>query len=210
MPTDPSGYLWDAAKGIYRTADGKPVPISVVRGGLQDAAVQAADRMGEASGRLQAGASTVEAWHNEMRGQIESMYRSVHALANGGWANMDEAKWARCEARLQTQMDYLARFASQLASGEQELDGRFALRAEMYASSAHAAFENERRAERTDAGAKWERWVLDISAENCSGCEALDSMGWVPIGTLPEIGSQDCLTNCRCEIEYEFGDEKPD
>jgi len=37
---------------------------------------------------------------------------------------------------------------------------------------------------------------------NCNGCLEQAGLGWQPIGTLDEIGAEECGNNCRCEFEY--------
>jgi len=37
---------------------------------------------------------------------------------------------------------------------------------------------------------------------NCNGCLEQAGLGWQPIGTLDEIGAEECGNNCRCEYEY--------
>jgi hypothetical protein len=51
-----------------------------------------------------------------------------------------------------------------------------------------------------------ERRVLGV-ADHCPGCLEQAGLGWQPIGTLDEIGTEECGNNCRCEYEYRKGGE---
>lgn len=208
MP-DLSGYSWDKGAGIYRTPGGEPVPLASVHDALAKAAERAAERMGEVSGRLQAGTATVDEWHKVMAESMKTTHTAATALANGGWRHTSQAAWGRAGNTLKGQYTYLRDFASQLANGEQPMDGRFMARASMYASGAHGSYENERRAERVDAGMVWERRYLS-AVENCDGCLAQADIGWAPVGTLDEIGDEECLTNCRCFFEYADSTDMPE
>jgi hypothetical protein len=42
---------------------------------------------------------------------------------------------------------------------------------------------------------------------NCNGCLEQAGLGWQPIGTLDEIGAEECNQNCRCEFEYQKAGE---
>jgi len=43
---------------------------------------------------------------------------------------------------------------------------------------------------------------------NCNGCLEQASLGWQPIGTLDDIGDEECNMNCLCNFEYrKAGDE---
>lgn len=39
---------------------------------------------------------------------------------------------------------------------------------------------------------------------NCNGCEAQAMRGWVAIGELPEIGSQECRMGCHCGKRHRY------
>lgn len=206
---DPSGYSWDKGAGIYRTPGGDPVPLASVHDALGQVAERAADRMGEVSGRLQAGTATIDEWHTVMASEMKTMHTTATALANGGWGQTSQSAWGRAGNILKGQYAYLRGFANDLASGREPVDGgRFMARASMYASGAHGAYENERRVERVDASAQWERRYLS-DVENCDGCLAQADIGWAPVGTLDEIGDEECMANCRCWFEYADSMEMP-
>ncbi len=50
---------------------------------------------------------------------------------------------------------------------------------------------------------KYERRVLGHpKTHHCHDCPPLAAMGWVPLGTLPDIGDSECDGLCLCHFEY--------
>lgn len=197
-------YRWERNTRRYRGSDGRFVSVADVRGRIDDAIQASARRMGELSGRLQARSITVAEWQRGMRDAVRDMHLCSAAAARGGWHQMSMADYGRVGGRLRQQYVYLNRFARQLQTGEQPMDGRFATRAGMYAQAARGTYEETRREGEQAAGMREERRVLH-AFESCPDCMAYASSGWAPIGTLPAIGDSVCLTNCLCTFEYRAG-----
>jgi hypothetical protein len=187
---------------------------------LEQVMVSAANDMGRASASLAHGEINVDAWRDAMRTASRNTHTAATALAQGEWGNVSSREWGHAGARLRSEYAYLEAFAQQISdgtqrvswidatTGERMLDGRFASRAAQYAEAGHGTMEASIRRTEIDNGSEWERRVLD-DVENCDGCMAAALEGWQPIGTLPEIGTQECGSNCRCEWEYATG-EKPE
>jgi len=51
-----------------------------------------------------------------------------------------------------------------------------------------------------------ERRVITDDESSCIPCTIEAAKGWVPFGTLPEIGDLQCCGNCRCYFEFRSGD----
>lgn len=81
--------------------------------------------------------------------------------------------------------------------------GQFVARAESYADTAWQSAQRINRVSAVIQGQfKFERRIYDPEAMNCSECPVLAHMGWQPIGTLPEIGEQECNGHCHCYFQY--------
>lgn len=190
-----------------------------VHADLEQVMISAAEDMGRASSQLANGSITVETWRDSMREASRHIHTSATALAQGSWDGVSAREWGYAGAKLKSEYAYLEKFAADIASGKQAVftidpetgaripDGRFMSRASMYAESGHGTLEASRRRGEQEAGAQWERRVLD-DAENCADCVGYALEGWQPIGTLPDIGDSQCLSMCRCVFEYADG-EKP-
>jgi uncharacterized heparinase superfamily protein len=101
---------------------------------------------------------------------------------------------------IRVQLDYLRRFADQIRTGVQRLDGTLRRRAELYVLSARPVYESVRLKVDTELGKSEERNILSDS-EHCDGCQAEADREWVGIGELVPIGERDCLSRCNCRIE---------
>lgn len=191
-----SNYRWNPKAGRYRASNGRFVAMDRIHAALEERMEAAAERMGLASGRLAAGSLDVAGWQAAMAHEVRKIHVAAAALGRGGWAQV--SSWDTTSVRIRQELMYLDRFAWQIANGEQPLDGRFAVRASMYAGAGHATLEGERLRQQFEQGAKWQRNIL-TAIDNCDGCLAATAAGWQPIGTLPPIGSRQCLSACRCE-----------
>jgi hypothetical protein len=201
----PSRYRWEAAVRRYRGPSGRFVSPLEVRGAIDDTITASARRMGMLSAQLQGRAITIAEWQRGMRDAMRDMHTSSAAAAAGGWREMSPAHYGRVGGRLRQQYAYLQRFALQLQSGEQPMDGRFAVRAQMYANAARGTYEAARRTGERNGGMTRERRILH-SHEACGDCEGYAALGWQPIGTLPNIGEASvCLTSCLCTFDYHAG-----
>lgn len=115
---------------------------------------------------------------------------------------MTPSDFGRVGRELRDQYGYLRRFARQIKSGDQRLDGRFRARVKLYAQSGLVSYTDAEAELAARMGRTEERNVIDPGAEHCEECKALSARGWVPIGTLPRPGRRRCLSNCRCRLEY--------
>lgn len=194
------GFLWSTSRRRYIYAsNGRAVPESRVRDGLQSAIDASKGRIAQASEQLIAGKINSAEWTLAMRDELKNAHRAAAMLANGG--EMSPAALGRLGATLRAQYGYLARFSSQVENGEIPLDGRFKARAQMYIQSARLSYENQLRLREQQARTPEEKRILS-AVENCADCLAYAARGWQPIGTLPEIGDSICRSNCRCHWEY--------
>lgn len=202
-----SNYRWNETAGRYIGPNGRFVSNASVRLEVDVAAQAASRNMQTISERLQAGDITVKEWQAGMMGEIKSLHTAEAAAARGGWDQMSQSDWGWTGREIRRQYDYLDRFAKEIESGKQPLNGRLLVRAGMYGQAGRGTFEEMQRRYQRQRGATQERRVLGI-AEHCTaaggapGCFDLASKGWQPIGTLPRIGAATCRTHCKCHFEY--------
>lgn len=195
-----SGFVWEKRAGQYRAPNGRFVARSTIRLVLDQAIEQRGRRMRELSDALRTGAITGETWAVEMRTMIKDVHLYNAAAAKGGWAQLTKRDLGRVGRIVRVQYEYLNRFAAQIANG-MALDGRFIQRVIMYAEAARRTFYEVARGVMRDQGMTQERNVLH-PAEHCAGCVAESERGWVDLGELAPVGTRDCLTRCKCTIEY--------
>jgi hypothetical protein len=151
--------------------------------------------------QLQSGRLTLAEWETQFALTVKRMACAAGALARGGWAQMTPSDWGRVGWEVRRQYEFLHRFAFEIYTGAQEMDGRMIVRARMYGQAVRGIYEEIRRADAINAGMFQERRVLGV-AEHCPDCVDYARRDWQTIGTLPRIGDSQCRTNCHCTFEY--------
>ncbi len=201
-------YRWNEPAGRYIASSGQFVAFSAVQASLEEVLLGSQAEMDLLADRLQYGGIRVEEWRSMMIEQVKTVQVASAALGRGGWAQMSQADWGWVGRECRRQYAYLNRFADQIASGEQPLDGRFLTRAKMYGLAGRGTFEEmRRRYGKMYKGVVEERRRLTLGAEHCmtvgnkTGCLELAELDWQPVGTLPRIGFSPCIVNCRCYFE---------
>jgi hypothetical protein len=194
-------YIWDARTRRYRGAGGRFVSAAAVRAELDKSIDAAAVAMREASESLRAGGMSLAQWELRMAEEIRNSYLASTALAKGGWARMTPSDYGRAGRAIRSQYEYLRKFAAQIASGQQKLDGTLGRRAGLYIQASRGAYEETRRRDEAERGMDEERRVRH-ARDSCETCVTEAGKGWQAIGSLRQIGDSQCLSRCRCTFEY--------
>lgn len=199
LDTDEDGRDWEYAPllGMFLWRGGR-VPSAVVRAQLgrsltsleNEARVLSLDRMVPARD-----------WATRMTDVVKGSALIAGAYAVGGWTLLDPAM-ADIEASIHEELGYLDKFAAALTAGQIPRDGRFIRRAMLYGGAGWALYMLLRSRRARALAYHEERNVLDPGAEHCGGCMAETAKGWQPIGSLTPIGDRQCLSRCRCYLEY--------
>lgn len=195
-------YGWNERASRYVNLDnGRFVSSSVVKGELENVITSGQISIEFRTQALLDGNITAAEWRAGMLADIKTMHVAAAASARGGWAQMTPTDWGWTGSQIKKQYQYLERFAQDIVSGKQPLNGRLMVRAKLYGQAGRGTFEEMRRRMAYKSGQIKERRVLG-HAEHCGGCKKQASLGWQPIGTLDPIGAEECLTNCQCTFEY--------
>jgi hypothetical protein len=197
-------FVYRVSDGTYRTLAEDIVPSKVVRGALDVALDSAAEDVADITTSLRDGDIRLQRWQREMMNHIKNANMNAASLAKGGYGQMGPEDWGRVGGRVQREYEYLRDFAEQIDEGNVPLDGRAVNRAKMYVQGSRQTYHRTERLEMQKRGYNQEKNILGV-AEHCPECVALTTRGdegWVPIGTLPEIGTRQCLGNCKCQIIY--------
>ena len=202
-----TGYGWNGSR-YYDLDTGQFVSNANVHSALESVMDASAVRMNTLTQSLMDGQISIASWQSSMMEQIKITHVSSAALSQGGWGQMTQSDWGATGQLIRQQYDYLRNYAKEIANGTQPLDGRMLVRSDMYADAANGTFwEMDKRSHLLD-GYDEGRRVLEPGANHCDDCEGYASEGWMPIEDIPEIGNSQCLTRCRCEVEYrKSGDE---
>lgn len=207
MANKQSPYLWDPQELRYRYRDGGGlVSHAQVELALDEALAthQAAAR--SLSLNLRDRTVSLKEWQAGMRDVIRDVQLLGVATAKGGLGQLTDEDQKFAAELIRQQIDYLLRFARQIKSGKQRLDGRLIDRAGMYASAGRIAYWRTQAEMQFQAAGQAgydlaEHNVLG-PAEHCDECLEQTALGWVPIGTLIPVGERRCLSKCKCGIRY--------
>jgi hypothetical protein len=198
-----TGYTWNADAHRYRGDDGRFVSGQTIRDSLENLMDQSALNMNALTQSLIDGNISLASWQSSMMAEIKASHVAASALANGGWSSMTSVEWGATGQMIREQYDYLRNFANEIASGTQALDGRALVRADLYGDAANGTYAQMQRRTMILEGMEEERRILEASdGNNCDGCLEQAALGWQPIGTLDQIGEEECQTRCRCEFSY--------
>lgn len=201
MPDPRLIYKWNARAAQYVTPNGQFVSRRAVREALDRALAAETRAMMARMVQLRAGQIDLDAWFVQMRQSIKLMHLWSASAANGGWIQLDATDYGRVGGIVRFHYTRLQRFAEQIAQGL-PLDGRALARVRMYANAGRQTYHAIEAQVVRVAGFTQERNILHPTAEHCAQCAILAELGWVPLGTLPRIGTRTCLTACQCHIEY--------
>lgn len=160
------------------------------------------ERVRALSEQLVAGDAALPAWRATMAEALKAAHLEGAAVARGGWAQLSDADFQWVGQRVRAEIGYLQQFEDGLASGLIPLDGNVAARAEMYVEQGRATQREMERRMAIGRGVTQERNVLGGSSRPCGECPSLSSLGWVPAGTLPAVGARQCLSRCRCHLNF--------
>lgn len=149
---------------------------------------------------LIAGSLRLSAWFRSLRDALVPGY-FAGALAVLDDPDPPPADVAAIVAEANRQVGYLGRFRDEIATASHLLGPGTLARAAMYGDAPWSVAMNVQRAEKTRDGLGFEVNRLGLS-DHCPDCIAQTLRKWVPIGTLIEPGSRQCLTRCRCWLEY--------
>jgi hypothetical protein len=150
---------------------------------------------------LIAGSLRLSAWFRSMRDALVPGY-FAGALAVLDDPDPPPADVAAIVAEANRQVGYLGRFRGEIANATHILGPATLARASMYAGAIWSLAMNVQRAEKNRDGMRAEKNQLG-PADHCSGCLSQTLRGWVPIGSLVAPGERQCLTSCRCWLEYQ-------
>jgi hypothetical protein len=156
----------------------------------------------ETTDRFIDGKYSIEQWQEKMTQHLRDAWRDTAVAGRGGKKHMTYSDYGKLGSRLRQEYRYLRNFAQGIKDGKYT-EAQIRAIADQYADGPRTAyFDGKTAAMRDDAGMTEERRILGAS-EHCENCIAYAAMGWQPIGTLPEPGTQ-CLGRHRCKCTKEY------
>ena len=194
-------FRWNATAKRYIGPNGRFVPQSAIRAGLNSFITDSTRIMEGISRQLVSGEMTLAQWQAEMMVLSKDVNLAGVALERGGWNGMAAKDFGRAGQKIRGEYTFLNNFADDIASGAQRLDGTLVNRAKLYGEQGRVAYYDSAAATAKADGFDEERSVL-TPADSCGECIGEDGKGWQPIGTIIRIGNRTCLSNCQCFMRY--------
>ena len=125
-------YEWDPRIGRYRDKrNGRLVPRQTVRDAIDQFIAKGDERIQKISRDLVEGRSSLATWQTQMMLEIRHLHLANAAAAVGGWDELTSADFGRVGQLLKVQYAYLQRFALQIQTGQQQINGGLITRAGM-------------------------------------------------------------------------------
>ncbi len=199
-------YTWDASALRFRGSTGRFVANEAVRGAVDAYSDAIAERMREATRKLNAGKVDVDTWQRTMCGHVKDAATASGLIGAGGKEQDSPEVRARIKQEVKFQYGFLRDRADAIRSGDQAKDDGLVAIAAQYAGTATKSYEKVRRGANQDAGYREERRRLSGGAKHCGPCVGHSARGWVAVDDsepLPHIGEDcDCNSGCKCGFEY--------
>lgn len=199
---------WDAEARRYRDENGKLIPVSTVRGWVDDfAAALAVMFTVRASAVLnqfiegQLSIETLQSWYGTTKNDLRDGHRAATAIAFGGVQQMTPDEWDAADGAINFQMGFWEAFAGGIFAGTIPIDGTLRSRSGMYGAAVYSTYENSVRLREMRAGANEERRIRG-GGDSCVTCIDQEGLGWRPIGSLKALGDSECRARCRCHFLF--------
>jgi hypothetical protein len=156
--------------------------------------------------RLLSGSLSVGEWETEIAKSLKTLHIQQYKLSAG---QMSQRDYGIVGNKLRNEYRFLRNFSLEIAAGRLT-DAQIRNRVRQYYNATWGTFERGRRESNKNAGARWEKRELN-SRVPCAQCPGYSSVGWVPVGFLPDIGRDcDCRSNCKCTFVFAYGVAAPD
>lgn len=195
-------FIYDSGMQRYRNERGHWVSQQAINQAVDAVIASSADTMRTLTAHMQSGAISLADWQAGMMSQMKLLHLGAAMVGRGGRAQMTQSDWGWTGSQIRQQYVFMRNFATEVATGLTPMDGRLVNRAVMYAEAARGTQRGMMGRVALNNGREEERNHLGGAERHCSECPSLSAMGWVPIGTLPPIGSRACLSRCKCSMQY--------
>ena len=193
-------WTWNAKLKQYIDERGKPVPLSEVLKLVERLELMTKRQMKRIAAQYTAKQISLTEFEIQMSTILRQSHLLAAGVARGGKPYMTPKSWGIAGQKIKEQYQYLSRFERAVKNGKVS-DAQLVYRAQLYASSIRTAYLTQSHDEQKQEGRKGRR-VLN-AAESCSGCIGEADREWIPVEDMADIGSFECMNQCRCELEYE-------
>lgn len=203
-------WFWDKQRRLYVDRSGYRLTEKEIREAL-DQYIESSQRVIAAKvAKYTAGDISITDLFLALDEEITALHGASGSIAYGGIKQMDLEKWSRIEERLQPELSYLSRFQLDLAQAANiATPGTLSTeaitnRAQLYPEAAYSEYMNQRLLREEDSGVTVGRRICESDGTSCDECVEAATEEFIPLDDIPEIGTLQCMNNCRCEIEFDI------
>lgn len=183
---------------------GRKVSHSAVRAEIDGLTDHVAKESARIAKRFVAGQITSVEFELQMRELLKPAHIVAASVGKGGRARMTQSDWGRVGSKIKWQYSYLQKF---IRKAPRLSDASIASRARSYSSAIYTSFARTFKEAQTEFVAEGKNPIkarlVTNSAEGCAECAADESLGWMDVEDLGEIGTRECGDFCKCDIEFE-------
>lgn len=87
--------------------------------------------------------------------------------------------------------------------------GQTPVRSQLYMEAVYGTHENSTKEREADAGVTLGRRVSEEDQASCDGCIQAATEEYVPLDEILDIGEAECMSNCRCVVEFSYEGVEP-
>ena len=197
-------FTWNDGAGRFRNERGRFLSAKQVRSMIDRTLADHQRSVATLTEQLRSRQLSLQEWERRVKVELKDLHLYSAMSALGGRSQLTQQDALRVGRELNRQYRFLRRFADQIQSGKQRMDGTLVNRTRLYVAAGRGSYQATRQREVQSRGFDQERNVL-TDAEHCEGvgsCVEQTARGWVPIGALIPLGGRKCVTHDQCFIEY--------
>lgn len=198
-------WVWDARRRIYIDTHGVRLTNRELREALDEYIDSIQQDFARKVAAYTANRMSFSTLFSELNEEVSLLHKASGAIAYGGLEQMDLEKWARIESELLPELGYLAEFKQDVQAaasiGELSAEG-IANRAGLYAEAAYSEYVIQTVEREADNGVTLGRRICENDGASCDECVDAATEEFIPLDEIADIGSLQCINNCRCEIEF--------
>jgi hypothetical protein len=179
--------------------DGRRINYQTIQRLLRRIGLMMRNDMREVTNKLFEEEIGLDEWERTMDRKITSGHWASAALVLGGIGIAAASGFLR--EKITQEKKYADGFKNDIREGKSSR-ARSVYRAGSYGDSMRGTASNIEQGEAVKNGAL-RAYRIQLADESCPGC--VDYGGfWMPVEDMPEIGSQDCGSHCKCIIIYQY------
>ena len=197
-------YVWDEEDQEYEDEEGNVVTEAALLALINLLAGKVSKRLSRIIAAEREGSVDPRTSQGKAEHEIRMSHRMMAALGAGGLRQLTETQKAQADRTVMREQTYWVRLSMSVNTVS---DAEAEARAAQYGSATYQSFQHAAIQAHAAAGYDEARRILEHGAAHCEGCVEAANAGWVPVDQLLPIGDADCLSNCRCSVDYRQSSE---